>query len=97
MVAVSVPVVFAWIVLGPLAAVAVTLVASRLLGAQRGWPSLLLAGLVGWISGVVAAGIVTGWEWDSPDMALLALALGTLFTMMAAVGLDLLPDRKSVV
>lgn len=90
MVAVSVPVVFAWIVLGPLAAVAVTLVASRLLGAQRGWPSLVLAGLAGWICGVVASGIVTGWEWDSPDMALLALALGTLFTMMAAVGLDLL-------
>ena len=96
MVAVSIPVVFGWIVLGPLAAIAVTLTASRLLGARRGWQSLALAGLGGWICGVVASGIVTGWEWDSPDMALLALALGTLFTMMAAVGLDLLAPVGSL-
>ena len=54
MVAVSVPIVFAWVVLAPLAAVAVTLLASRLLGAQRGWPSLVLAGLAGWICGIAA-------------------------------------------
>lgn len=79
----------AWIVLGIPAAVAVTFVAGRLLGARRGWVALAVAGAVGWIAGVTAAGAITGWEWGTADMVLVALLLGTLFTMVGALGLDL--------
>ena len=81
--------VLAWVVVGPLAAGLVTLVAGRLLGARRGWLSLAVSGIVGFTAGVVAAGALTGWEWESLDMALLTLLFGTLFTMAAALGLDL--------
>jgi ubiquinone biosynthesis protein len=86
----------AWIVLGPLAAVGVTIVGGRLLGARRGWVALAIAGLIGWTGGVLAAGELTGWAWDSIDMALVALVLGTLFTMAAAVLIDLVAPVGSL-
>jgi ubiquinone biosynthesis protein len=46
--------------------------------------------------GVVLAGAITGWAWDGLEMVLLALLLGTLFTMMAALGLDLLAPMGSL-
>ncbi len=94
--ATSVPVVAAWIVLGPPAALAVTVWAGRLLGARRSWLALTVAGLVGWTLGVVSAGVITGWAWDRLEMVLLALLLGTLFTMIAALGLDLLAPMGSL-
>ena len=43
-----------------------------------------------------ATGALAGWEWDTANMVLVALAFGTLFTMMAAIGLDLLAPRGSL-
>ena len=74
-----------WILLSVPAAMAVTFLAGRLLGARRGWVAMSSAGVVGWIGGVVAAGALTGWEWDTLDMALLAFGLGTVFAMAAAL------------
>jgi ubiquinone biosynthesis protein len=88
--------VVAWIVLGPPAALLVTVAAGRLLGARRGWVALLVAGLVGWTGGVIAAGELSGWAWDSIDMALVALVLGTLFTMATAVLIDLVAPVGSL-
>src|SRR5262245_44981632 len=88
--ATSAPAVAAWIVLGPPAAFAVTAGAARLLGARRSWLALAVAGLAGWTLGVISAGVITAWEWEGLEMVLLALLLGTLFTMIAALGLDLL-------
>jgi ubiquinone biosynthesis protein len=90
------PVVVAWIVLGPPAAFAVTVVAGRLLGARRSWFALGVAGLVGWTAGVLTAGAITGWQWEELEMVLLALLLGTLFTMIAALGMDLLAPMGSL-
>lgn len=79
----------AWVVLGLPAAIAVTFVAARLLGARRGWLSLVFAGVMGFTGGVIAAGALTEWQWSTLDMALLTLLFGTLFTMVGALGLDL--------
>ena len=57
---------------------------------------LLAAGIVGWTLGVVSAGVITGWQWDGLEMVLLALLLGTLFTMIAALGIDLLAPMGSL-
>ena len=62
-----------WVVLGVPAALLVTFVGGRLLGARRGWAALLLSGILGWTIGVLIAGGVTSWSWDSRRMMLLAL------------------------
>jgi ubiquinone biosynthesis protein len=88
--------VVAWIFLGLLAAVAVTVVGARLLGARRGWLQMTVAGVLGWTAGVVAAGALTGWRWDSAEMAVASLAFGTLCTMLVALGMDLLSPAGSL-
>jgi ubiquinone biosynthesis protein len=85
-----------WILLGPIAAFAVTVVGSRLLGARRGWVQLVAAGVIGWTGGVVAAGALSGWKWSSAQMAVAALAFGTLSTMLVALGIDLLSPVGSL-
>ena len=55
----------AWIILGPLAAGLVTFIAGRLLGARRGWASLAVSGLVGFVAAVIAAGALTDWDWPT--------------------------------
>lgn len=79
-----------WVVLGPLGAAATTVLASRLLGQRRGWIAQLVAGLVGWTLGVIAAGLITDWRWSTLDMAVVAVVTGVLFTMVTAIVLDLL-------
>lgn len=74
----------------------VTFFAGRLLGARRGWTALGVAGIVGWSLAVVSAGELTDWDWLSLDMALVALALGTLFTMAAALAFDLVSPVGSL-
>jgi len=85
-----------WVVLGVPAMSLVTFFAGRLLGARRGWTALGVAGIVGWSLAVVSAGELTDWDWLSLDMALVALALGTLFTMAAALAFDLVSPVGSL-
>ena len=85
-----------WIVVGPLAALIVTVVAGRLLGARRGWLALSIAGVVGFTGAVLVAGALTGWEWDTLAMVLVTLALGTFFTMGTALVIDLLAPVGSL-
>jgi len=82
--------VIAWIFLGLLAALVITVMGSRLLGGRRGWIQMAVAGVVGWTAGVLAAGALTGWTWSSAQMVVAALAFGTLTTMLVALTLDLL-------
>src|SRR5215217_2210177 len=79
----------AWIILGPLSAALVTFIAGRLLGARRGWASLAVSALVGFLAAVIAAGVLTDWDWSTLNMASLTLAFGTIFTMAMALMLDL--------
>ncbi len=78
-----------WIVLGPMLAALVTLLAGRLLGARRGWLSLVISGIVGFTAAVVVAGALSSWKWSTLGMVVLALAFGTLFTMAMAIMFDL--------
>lgn len=75
---------------------AVTFLAGRLLGARRGWVALGISGLIGWTFAIIVAGELTNWEWATLDMALVALALGTLFTMAVALVIDLLSPVGSL-
>jgi ubiquinone biosynthesis protein len=86
----------AWIFLGLLAALVVTVVGSRLLGARRGWLQMAVAGVIGWTAGVVSAGALTGWRWDSAAMVVASFAFGTLCTMLVALGMDLLSPVGSL-
>ena len=85
-----------WVLLGVPAALIVTILAGRLLAARRSVVGLMLAGLFGWTLGVVAAGAITGWTWGNLDMALVAIVLGTLFTMISALGIDMLAPLGSL-
>jgi len=85
-----------WIVLGPPVATLLTVVAGRLLGARRGWVALIASGIIGFAAAVVAAGEVTGWDWNTLDMVLVAMLLGMNFTMSVALALDLVaPSDRS--
>jgi ubiquinone biosynthesis protein len=88
--------VFLWILLGIPAMAAVTFLGGRLLGARRSLTALVLAGVVGWASAVAIAGAMTEWGWDELDMVLVAFALGTMFTMAVALGLDLIAPVGSL-
>jgi ubiquinone biosynthesis protein len=92
----TLPALFAWIFLGLPAMVLVTFVAGRMLGAKRGWLALTISGVIGWTAGVLLAGEMTGWRWDSMDMVLAALAVGPLLTMGCAIGLDFLSPVGSL-
>ncbi|RLE25639.1 MAG: hypothetical protein DRJ50_02565 [Actinobacteria bacterium] len=85
-----------WILLGIPAMWAVTFLAGRLLGARRSWVALGLSGFIGWGLAIITAGELTGWQWATADMVLVALALGTLFTMGAALALDLISPIGSL-
>ncbi len=78
----------AWIVLGVPAMLGVTVLAGRLLGARRGWVTLLIAGLIGWTGAIIVAGELTDWGWATLDMILVTWVLGVLFTMGAALATD---------
>jgi ubiquinone biosynthesis protein len=79
-----------------LIAVVTTGLSLRLLGIRRGWPSALLAGLVGWGTGLLLALGLNGWDWSTDDLVVTALAIGVPMTMATAVMLDLLARPGSL-
>jgi ubiquinone biosynthesis protein len=77
-----------WILLGVPGALLVTFIGGRLLGARRGWVSLLVSGIIGWTMGLIIAGHVTSWDWGAVRMVSLTIVFGSLFTMLWALALD---------
>jgi ubiquinone biosynthesis protein len=77
-----------WILLGVPGALLVTFIGGRLLGARRGWVSLLVSGIIGWTMGLIIAGHVTSWDWAAVRMVSLTIVFGSLFTMLWALALD---------
>ncbi|WP_208027213.1 ABC1 kinase family protein [Rhabdothermincola sediminis] len=71
------------------AAVATAFLASRMLGVRRSWVAVLMSGVVGWSAGFVVSLGIAG-ELDDPRLVRNTLVLSFVFTMAAAVGLDLL-------
>jgi ubiquinone biosynthesis protein len=84
--------------IGVTAAIAVvtTALSLRLLGIRRGWPSALLAGIVGWGTGLLLALGLSGWDWSTDGLVVTTLAIGVPTTMATAVMLDLLARPGSL-
>jgi ubiquinone biosynthesis protein len=72
-----------------LLAVAATLVAARLLGARRSWVAIAAAGAIGWAAANVVDLGLRQWDWDAAGLSLRTVVFAVLFTMLAAVVLDL--------
>lgn len=49
----------------------------------------MLAGVAGIGLTIATAGELTDWDWSSFDMVLVALGLGTVFTMAIEISIDL--------
>ncbi len=73
-----------------------TAISLRLLGIRRGWPAALLAGLLGWGTGLLVALGLNGWDWSTDDLVVTTLAIGIPATMGVAVALDLLARPGSL-
>ncbi|MEM9514513.1 MAG: AarF/UbiB family protein [Actinomycetota bacterium] len=85
-----------WLVLLPPVGLAITIIAGRLLGARRGWLSLLVAGVLGTVLGVVTGGLLSDWHWASLDMALSATAFSLIYTMVLALAFDIVRPEGSL-
>jgi ubiquinone biosynthesis protein len=71
-------------------AVATTLLALRLLGVRRSWLAATIAGTVGWVTGNLLALQLAGWDPDGLRLSLTTLVFSAVFTIVAALGLDLM-------
>jgi hypothetical protein len=43
---------------------------------------MLVAGIAGWVTGLVLAGFLNDWEFSRTSMVVVTLVLGFLFTMV---------------
>src|SRR5262245_49327056 len=68
----------------------VSWVATRLLGIKRSWSSNTASVVVAWILGILGGWILAGHDFTGDGFVRDTLALAFLFTMVAAVGVDLL-------
>lgn len=66
----------------------VSVLASRMLGVRRPLSAILASGVVGWITAVVVSIVLAG-ELEDAHLIRNTLVLSFIFTMMAAVALDL--------
>jgi ubiquinone biosynthesis protein len=93
---VTVLVVVGWVIIGIPSMFIVSFAGSRLLGAKRGWMALLGSGIIGWLAALALAGEISQWRWQTLDMILLTLVLGTILTMIMALALDFLSPVGSL-
>ncbi len=84
------------VVLALVLAVVSTSVSLRLLGMRRGWPTALLAGLLGWGTAALLALSLSDWDWGSDGLVLHIVAIGIPLTMAVAVTIDLLARPGSL-
>jgi ubiquinone biosynthesis protein len=89
-IAATVPSILLRVILGTLVAIAITIIALRLLGIRRGWVTALLSGALGWGVTIAVALGVNHWNWGADGLVLHLLAIGIPTTMAVAVALDLL-------
>ncbi len=69
-------------------AIALTLVAVRLLGVRRSWVAIAAAGVIGWVTANLVELLLREWDWDGAQLSVRLVAFMLLFTMLAAVGID---------
>jgi ubiquinone biosynthesis protein len=73
----------------------VALLASRMLGVRRSWVAIVLSALIGWTAGFLVSLGISG-ELHDARLLRNTLVLSFVFTMAAAVGLDLLARPGSL-
>jgi len=71
-------------------AVVSTLLAVRLLGTRRSWVATMVAGTIGWVSGILLQLALHNWDWDVARLSVATVSFSVVFTMLAAVSLDFL-------
>ena len=74
-------------------AIVVGWLSGRLLGVRRGWGRAFVAGLIGWLGGVIVAASIEGTD-DLSTIAAPTLFFGVLFAMFASIAFDLLLRPK---
>src|SRR5687768_6764759 len=84
------------VLLGVAVALATTALSLRLLGVRRGWPTALMAGVLGWGVAVITALGLARWDWGADGLFVHTLAIGIPATMGVAVTLDLLARPGSL-
>ena len=75
--------------------VGVATLSSRLLGVRRSWVAILLSSLIGWTAGLLVSLSISG-ELHDARLLRNTTVLAFVFTMAAAVGLDLLARPGSL-
>ena len=75
-------------------AIVVGWLSGRLLGVRRGWGRAFVAGLIGWLGGVIVAASIEGTD-DLSTIAAPTLFFGVLFAMFASIAFDLLLRPKA--
>jgi ubiquinone biosynthesis protein len=73
-----------------------TLLAVRLLGVRRSWVAIAAAGVIGWTAGSLLDLGLRQWDWDATGLSVRTVVFAVLFTMLAAVGLDLVARPGSL-
>jgi ubiquinone biosynthesis protein len=72
------------------------LVAARLLGVRRSWVAVCTAGTTGWAGALLLSGQLADWDWDTVAVSAQTVVFTIVFTMLAAVSLDLLARPGSL-
>ena len=75
--------------------VGVALLAARLLGVRRSWVAIVVSALIGWAAGLAVSLAIAG-ELHDARLLRNTVVLAFVFTMAAAVGLDLLARPGSL-
>ena len=75
-------------------AIIVGWLSGRLLGVHRGWGRAFVAGMIGWLGGVVVGAWIQGTD-DLSEIVATTLFFGVLIAMFASVALDMLLRPKA--
>jgi len=76
--------------------VVVSWVGTRLMGVRRSWTANVTAAVCGWVLGLLGGWILAGRELSAANFVRDSLALAFLFTMVAAIGVDMLARPGSL-
>ena len=77
-------------------AVVSTLLAARFLAVRRSWVAVAAAGTIGWVGANLLMVVLADGDWDAARLSIRTVAFAVLFTLLAAVGLDLMARPGSL-
>jgi ubiquinone biosynthesis protein len=77
-------------------AVVATLLAARFLAVRRSWVAVAAAGALGWVGANLLQVVLADGDWDAARLSIRTVSFAVLFTLLAAVGLDLVARPGSL-